>query len=206
MTSINLIAPLEIAKVVAFVAYVASTIGVIVGVYWEGDQFPTERQQLGWRVLVASLAFDTFFTIIIFGVDGWINVIQRGEIITLETRLAARTLSDTQAADIKNRAAQFQSQTFQVITYWDDDECMEIANRVADMLIAAGWQIDQPKQFTGLFGVLKVVSDTGGSKRTHEAVAALVDALNANGIAAAPKDNINPVPTDKIQISVGIKP
>jgi hypothetical protein len=86
---------------------------------------------------------------------------------------------------------------------------MEIANRVADMLIAAGWQIDQPKQFTGLFGVLtgvKVVSDTGGSKRTHEAVAALVDALNANGIAAAPKDNINPVPTDKIQISVGIKP
>jgi uncharacterized protein YabE (DUF348 family) len=105
--------------------------------------------------------------------------------------------------------AQFRGQTFQIIPYWDDDECMEIANRVAEILAEAGWQIDQPKQFTGLFGVLtgvKVVSDTGASTRTHEAAAALAGALNANGIAAAPKDNINPAPTDKIQISVGIKP
>ena len=59
LSSTPLIFPLEVEKFVFFVVYVAATIGVIIGVYWEGEGFPKEKQQRGWRVLVASLAVDT---------------------------------------------------------------------------------------------------------------------------------------------------
>jgi hypothetical protein len=78
MLSTNLIVPLELAKLVFFVVYVAATIGVLIGVYWEGDQFPKEKQQRGWTLLVRSLAVDTLFTILVFSADGWISTIQRG--------------------------------------------------------------------------------------------------------------------------------
>src|SRR5271169_4433053 len=79
MLSTSLIVPLEIAKLAFFVVYVAATVGVIVGVYWEGDQFPKEKQQQGWLLLVGALAVDTLFTILVFGTDGWISAIQRDE-------------------------------------------------------------------------------------------------------------------------------
>jgi hypothetical protein len=78
LSSASLIFPLEIAKFVFFAVYVAATIGVVVGVYWEGEQFPKEKQHQGWKLLVASLAIDTLFTVLIFGTDGWISHIQRG--------------------------------------------------------------------------------------------------------------------------------
>jgi hypothetical protein len=86
----SLLDPLEWIKWVFVVAYVLSTIGVTVGVYWEGDQFEKTKQQRGWRLLILSLAADTLFTILIFATDGWISHIQRQEIIALEKRLAAR--------------------------------------------------------------------------------------------------------------------
>src|ERR1700730_18319226 len=87
MMSTTLVNPLEIAKLVFFAVYVLATIGVIIGVYWEGDQFPKEKQQRGWVLLVASLGIDTFFTILMFGTDGWISAIQRNEIAGLTQEL-----------------------------------------------------------------------------------------------------------------------
>src|SRR6266480_2950888 len=112
MLSASLIAPLEIAKLVFFAIYIAATVGVIIGVYWEGERFPKEKQQRGWTLLVGSLAVDTLFTILVFGADGWISTIQRTEIISLESRLAARSLSDEQAVDIKRRLSQFSDVSF----------------------------------------------------------------------------------------------
>ena len=78
-----LLTALEYAKWLFAVAYILSTIGVIIGVYWEGEQFEKLKQQRGWRLLICSLALDTLFTILIFGTDGWISQIQRREIIAL---------------------------------------------------------------------------------------------------------------------------
>jgi hypothetical protein len=210
MLSINLIAPLEISKLLFFIVYVAATVGVIVGVYWEGDQFPKEKQQRGWTLLVISLAFDTLFTILVFGSDGWISAIQRSEIIALESRLAARTLSDAQVAGMRSKLGRFADQSFQIITYWQNKESLSIAERIADALIGAGWKIDQPKSFAALLGVVTgvyVSIDRGTAQVTREAELALVEALNVNGIEAmADHETENPNPTNKINMSVGIKP
>jgi hypothetical protein len=60
------------------------------------------KQQRGWVLLVGSLAVDTLFTILVFGADGWMNTIQRGEIIALEARLAPRSLLPKQQEEIAN--------------------------------------------------------------------------------------------------------
>jgi hypothetical protein len=150
------------------------------------------------------------FTILIFGTDGWINQIQQSEIIALETRLAARTLSDAQVAEITKRLANFSDQTFQIIPYWKNPESMAIANRIADVLVNAGWKLDQPKSFTGLLGVITgvlVAVDKGASESAHRAAKELISALNDNQIEASEDDeNNNPTPSDKIYMNVGIKP
>lgn len=201
---------MEISKLLFFIVYVAATVGVIVGVYWEGDQFPKEKQQRGWTLLVISLAFDTLFTILVFGSDGWISAIQRSEIIALESRLAARTLSDAQVAGMRSKLGRFADQSFQIITYWQNKESLSIAERIADALIGAGWKIDQPKSFAALLGVVTgvyVSIDRGTAQVTREAELALVEALNVNGIEAmADHETENPNPTNKINMSVGIKP
>ena len=118
MLSTSLIAPLEIAKLLFFVVYVSATVGVIIGVYWEGDQFPKQKQQRGRRLLISSLAVDTLFTVLVFGADGWVSAIQRGEIIALEERVAARALSDEQVTRIKEKIKPFSGQKFGMMTYW----------------------------------------------------------------------------------------
>ena len=54
---------IEGVKWVGVVAYVLSTVGVTVDVYWEHDKFPKPKQVRGRRLLIWSLALDTFFTI-----------------------------------------------------------------------------------------------------------------------------------------------
>jgi hypothetical protein len=50
---------LEITKWIFAAAYVFSTIGVAVGVYWENEKFEKAKQHRGWKLLIWSLAFDT---------------------------------------------------------------------------------------------------------------------------------------------------
>jgi len=113
MSNPSLIFSLEIAKFVFFCVYVAATIGVIVGVYWEGEHFDKATQQRGWRLLVGSLAIDTLFTVLIFGTDGWIGHIQRSEIIALEEKLAPRVpLNGAQISAIRLAAKPFAGQQY----------------------------------------------------------------------------------------------
>jgi hypothetical protein len=200
---------LEGAKWVFVGAYVLSTIGVTVGVYWEGDQFPKEKQHRGWRLLICCLAADTFFTIMVFGIEGWVGHIQRNEIIALETRLASRSLSVVQVAAIVEKTKPFAGQVFETIPYWKNPESLFIGNEIAGTLIKAGWTIDQPKVFTGLFGVITGVLvgyDKGAPEKTVSAAKELAAALNDNGLTADTDENNNPTPTDRIILQVGIKP
>jgi len=211
VSNITLLDALEAAKWACAGAYVIATIGVTLGVYWEGAQFSKARQEFGNKVLIVSLAADTLFTIFVFGIDGWIGQIQRSEIITLENRVAARSLSDAQFADIAKRLAPLKGQQFHIVTYWKNPEALDISNRIYAALVKAGWLYDKPASSEFILGV-----DTGVTmlydKRVpgnEKAASALVEALNANGIAAA-DDGQNPPTTEainpKLTINVGIKP
>src|SRR5579872_4350879 len=62
MLGTSLLGPLEITKWLLVAFFVASTVGVIVGVYWEGEGFAKDKQHRGWQVLLASLAAETAFS------------------------------------------------------------------------------------------------------------------------------------------------
>jgi hypothetical protein len=201
---------IETAKWVFVALYVAATVGVLIGVYWEGEKFDNARQQIGWRVLLWSLAAEIFLGAMIFAFDGWISRVQRTEIVTLETRLAARTLSDDQVATIKSQLHRYAGQAFEIIPYWQNRESLDIANRIADTLTGAGWTIDQPKAATMLVGVVTgvtVSTDKDAPSATQQAASALIAALNDHQIEARRDQDsgISP-PTGKIYMNVGIKP
>jgi hypothetical protein len=210
--STSFIVALEIAKLVFFVAYVSATIGVIVGVYWEGDQFPKAKQEFGWRVLIVSLAFDTLFTVLVFGADGWISAIQRGEIIALEHRLAARKLTDAQISEIEQNLSKYRGQRFELAAY-NVKEVSDIAEQIRDALIGAGWKRDPMPANAALRSVVGGVSvtlDVGAPEVAKAAAHQLVTLLNGDDIAA--DENQRNIPTDTteekavIGIAVGMKP
>jgi hypothetical protein len=207
-SSTALIVPLEIAKALFFVAYVASTIGVIIGVYWEGDQFPKEKQNRGWLLLIRSLAADTLFTVLIFGTDGWIGRIQRSEIIALENKLAARSLSDVQLAEMRQELGAFSGQQFLFDAYMVK-ETSDIGKQISDTLVSAGWikSIQPPNAFLkSVVAGVSIFEDEQAPDRTKAAAAKLETLLDKDGIAAY--EVSRNIPNDKaiIGIQVGIKP
>lgn len=211
LSNTALVGPLEVAKFVLFAVYIAATIGVIIGVYWEGEQFPKEKQQRGWRLLISSLAVDTLFTILIFGTDGWIGAIQRSEIIALETRLAPRMLSDAQVAEIAKALALFAGQEFDIVTYWEAKEPSALANRIYEALTSAEWKYIKPQTGEFLMGGIEGVqiwSHPDADKPTKEAVARLVTVLTGEHIAARAKDQnpTNNLKHNKITVDIGTKP
>jgi hypothetical protein len=211
MFSTSLLHPLEYAKWFFFLLYVASTIAVTVGVYWENERFPKAKQELGWRLLILALAFDTFFTILIFGTDAWINQIQQREIIALETRLAARTLSDEQMQRITDSLEQYKGQEFKIVTYWDMKEPVALANQIYASLDRAGWnyiKLQSPQFMLGGTEGVQVWRHPDADDRVQKAADALVAALNDTGAAAVLKlenPTNNPV-HNTITLNVGTKP
>ncbi len=137
MLSTNLIAPLEIAKHAFFVVYVLATFGVLVGVYWEGDQFSKEKQHRGWSLLVASLAVDTLFTVLVFGADGWISAIQRSEIIALEKRIAPRNLDEAQRNNLTAALSLFSGRSVKIESYALDLEAAMLGTEIGVALANA---------------------------------------------------------------------
>jgi hypothetical protein len=118
-------------------------------------------------------------------------------------------LSDEQGVSIKKKVEKFSGQTFQIIPYWQNKESMAIANRIAEILGAAGWKLHNPEKFTTLVGVVTgvfVSADKGASEGTRRAAKELTSALNDNDIDATKEENDNPTPSDEIHMKVGIKP
>jgi glutamine synthetase len=139
----SLIGPLEIAKWVFVVLFVASTIGVIVGVYWEGYKFAKDKQHKGWLLLLKSLAAETAFGVLIFLSDGWISEIQSHEIISLETKieqlLTHRSLTAEQKSRISAALSSYPPGDFITVTI-ADDEAWTFVMEIAKTLTTAGWK------------------------------------------------------------------
>jgi hypothetical protein len=85
-----------------------------------------------------------FSAYLLFASEERIGYLQRDHIISLQTRLAARTLSFDQEEDIKRRVEQFLEQKFQIIPYWKNTESRAIPGYIGVILENAGWIFDNP--------------------------------------------------------------
>jgi hypothetical protein len=131
-------------------------------------------------------------------------------LLELQNRLADRVITDADAKRIIEQVRQYKGREFQVVTYWDDREPLATAERLANILVAAGWKIDQPKTWTAILGGLsgiQVFFHPEASPEARQAAEALVSALNAVGLSAALREQNDPGhPTEKININLGTKP
>jgi hypothetical protein len=145
-------------------------------------------------------------------IEDRIKATQRDKIITLEERLAARSFSPPQAADLAARLKPFSPLTFQIIPYWDDKESFDLANRIDVILEGIGWKLENPTRFTMLAGVVAgvvIAVDKRASDNARNAAKELASALTANGVDAKEREEENPTtnpPSERINMSVGIKP
>jgi hypothetical protein len=168
-------------------------------------------------LVVGGVSIEAIFTLLLFGFDEGISSnqqstiqAQNSEIIALEKRLAARILSDEQAAAIAEKVKPFAGQVFQVIPYWKNPESLSFANRIAGILISSGWKLDQPTAFTTLVGVLTGINveiDAGETEEVKGAATTLFDALSSSDAFATLDDTFKrEPPSHRVSISVGIKP
>jgi hypothetical protein len=128
----------------------------------------------------------------------------------LRQQLADRTLSDEQVKTIGNKLKLFKGQPYTITAYWDSKESLGLANRIHPALHdVAEWPYSdegtKSMMLGGIVGV-QVWTHPDADKSTKEAAAALIKALNAEGIEAGPKQQNPKNPkTNMIAINVGSK-
>ena len=207
---------------------VIASIAVGVGIIFERPKYSAAIHRVAFWLIVAGIAVEAICTIFLFVFDEGISgtqqskievqqaVIehQRDEIISLERRLAARSLSKEQFARLVTRLKPYAGQHFDIVTYWKNPESLGITNQIYDALIGAGWIYDKPVSGEFILGVQTSVliwHDDRTVGTVPSAAAALLVGLIENGIDA----NVDNTPQihaaneetiNKILINVGIKP
>ena len=185
-----------------------AAICVGLGIIWESAEYGASIHRVARRFLLGGIFAAVAFSLLLFAFDEGIASAQREEIIALETRLAARTLSDKQVAEIVETLRPFAGQEFWAIPYWDNPESSAISDRVARALTSAGWKIDPPPRGATIVGVATGVFvnvDPSAPGNGLDAAKALVAALKAHDIEATLREN--PTATAaQIVLTFGIKP
>lgn len=198
---------------------VLGSLAVAFGIILESWPPRSLREIVATILVIGGVIFEGAFTVVLFVFDEAIShrqeatiESQRSEIIALENRLAARSLSDTQASSIVGRLRSFAPLSFQIIPYWEDKESHDIAERIARILGTMDWKLENPTRFTMLAGVIAgVVVNVDGraSDNARNAAKELASALTDNGVDAIEKEHVdtttNPA-SERIDMQVGIKP
>ena len=131
---------IELLRVGAFVLFVASAVGVTVGVFWENEDFEKSKRHKGWLLLVWSLGAEILLTIFIFVSDGEISSRQRAEIISLQKKLAPRALSRANRDRIVEKMKQFAAQEYFGMVASDVGDAWDIWREVSLALELANWK------------------------------------------------------------------
>jgi len=130
------------------------------------------------------------------------------ETARLTSKLADRTLSNTQVAAIAMKLVPYAGQEVEIVAYMQDKESVGIANRILAAFNAAGWKYIRPEHWVGLIGGIVGVFVNVDETDAHltQAAKAVVSALNEQGILAELQPKNDPSHTDKrITVSVGAK-
>jgi hypothetical protein len=203
---------------------VLGTIAVGAGIVWEGG--PLSVREIATKLVIWGVIIETLCSVLLFSFDEVISSKQQStielqqttiaeqneQIISLQKRLSARTLSDRQVESIGARLKSFSPQTFQIIPYWQNRESREIADRIATALGRVGWMLENPIRYTALTGVITGVFvhiDPRASEKARNAAKELTSVLNDNGIDAVEDDIADmtvAIASERINMQVGIKP
>jgi hypothetical protein len=131
------------------------------------------------------------------------------ETARLTEKLADRTLTDAQVADIAAIVKPFAGQEVEIVPYWQDKESMAIANRILAALNLGGWKYLKPTAFSALMGGVTGVNVNVHPEayvRTRQAAAALASARNAQRIVSDLVNKNDPGhPDNKITLTIGAK-
>jgi hypothetical protein len=125
-------------------------------------------------------------------------------------RFGPRTLDEAQQTRIISLLKPFAGQEYEVVPYWDLKESYGFASSLHEILTRAGWTYVKPETAVFLPGGVEGVQvyvRPEADERARGAAVALVAALTNEGIAAEPRQIINPEhPTDRVHLNVGTKP
>jgi hypothetical protein len=190
---------------------VLASFAVGAGIILESPEYPS-LHRIATRLVIVGVVVEAACTIFLFVFDEGISNAQQEKIITLEKRLAARSLADEQISSIADRLKQFSGQEFDIVTYWKNPESLGLANRLYDALLKAGWKYDKPQNAEFILGVETGIDLMFDRRASLEPVKAMDDALQAVDLVVtmdfqsltAPLPEGAPV--KKITINVGIKP
>jgi hypothetical protein len=200
------------------VAYVTATVGVLIGVYLERDDFPKDIQEYGWSVLVKSLAVELFCGSMVFAIDGRISHIQRDEIIALEKKLAPRVLTDAQQAALIATAARSAPQQY-TLSVAVGSESAALLCVIDANLRKAGWIRHEPTDFlhtkpcddegwevgVNLASAVHIRCAKGASDSVRNAIGTLASALMADDIEAHAETDPNMKDPTIIAVLIGAK-
>jgi hypothetical protein len=131
--------------------------------------------------------------------------------LQIETKLADRTLSPEQVAQITSAVKRFKGQEFLLMTYWKQREPMALSEAIFQALEDAGWKFIKPSDGSMLFWNvtgIEVHVHPLASAHTKEAALALIEALNKErlGVPKLNEENNGTNPDNRIHVNVAAKP
>ena len=199
---------------------VLASFAVGAGIIFESPDYPS-LHRIANKLVIAGVVVEAACTIVLFVFDEGISSAQQEKIISLESRLAARTLTVEQQHAITSAVSRFRDITFEISTYRHNTEAISLSKQILSSLDEAKWDfVDIYSEPIGVVGGIFVVSnnsicDEKGacSEDTppveQQAVTALVEALRgANLSAEGAAKTALPVNPKRVavMIQVGIKP
>jgi hypothetical protein len=187
---------------------VLAGIAVGAGIIFESPRYSASIHRIATWLVISGVFVESLCTICLFVVDERISDGQNAKIITLESRLSARTLSDSDIDHLQVALRKFAGQRFAIATYPEANEPSNLARVIKDrILIPSGWIFISPAPRERIVGVMVgvhlSVADTA-DERTLGATEALLGELTRAGIDS--KRLPDATYTDRIEIFVGIKP
>lgn len=128
----------------------------------------------------------------------------------IEERLSDRTLTALQIEDIVAKVKPFAGQEYTVTTYWGLREPQDLANRIHQSLIQAGWKYIKHESAvmlpSGISGV-QVYVHPGADERVKNAADSLISALIDENITVYLRKMDGPNNLDnKLHLNIGVKP
>ncbi len=207
---------------------VLATVCCIRGILWEVSG-PLNVHDFARKLVIWGVSFEAIFTIALLMFDEGISGTQQSRIeaqqatiISLQNRLAARTLTSSQLRAVTDAVAQYGGIKFELGTYMHVPECVALTAQIGSALKNAKWDLVpiNGEPFSVIAGVVVtanayVCDDKGANcspntpPEEDEAAEALVKALEGAGIEAShlPKEALVGNPTRiAVAVYIGIKP
>jgi len=135
------IAALELLSSAIFWTYMGAAVCVVIGIYWEKEEFSKEKRHKGWLLLLWALGIETALGVGLHAVDDEISSRQRTVIAsqqrTIEQLLSPRRLSSKQREKLAAVAAS--SKLPFVLMTSPDAETWDFGMSIAGVLKENGW-------------------------------------------------------------------